>query len=81
MTELHIPQSFSAPATPYDNAVIEGFFSSLKREQLYIKEINSFDDLINNVQEYITYYNQMRPHKTLKYKNPNQVEMEFEKSK
>lgn len=77
LKELCIQQSFSKAGTPYDNAVIESFFSCLKREQLYINEINCLDDLATNVQEYINYYNQLRPHKTLKYKTPNQIESEY----
>ena len=32
---LKVAQSFSRAYTPYDNSVVESFFSSLKREELY----------------------------------------------
>ncbi len=32
---LKVTQSFSRAYTPYDNSVVESFFSSLKREELY----------------------------------------------
>ena len=31
---LGVTQSFSNPENPYDNAVIESFFSSFKREEM-----------------------------------------------
>ena len=74
---LKVKQSFSTPGTPYDNAVIESFFSCLKREQLYIEEINNFEDLLHHVNYYIDFYNDRRPHQTLEYKTPSQVEREY----
>ena len=35
LKSLHVEQSFSRTHTPYDNSVIESFFSSMKREELY----------------------------------------------
>lgn len=74
---LKIKQSFSTPGTPYDNAVIESFFSCLKREQLYIEEINNFEDLLYHVGYYIDFYNNRRPHQALEYKTPAQVESDY----
>lgn len=74
---LKVKQSFSTPGTPYDNAVIESFFSCLKREQLYIEEINNFEDLLYHVGYYIDFYNNRRPHQALEYKTPAQVESDY----
>ena len=74
---LKVKQSFSTPGTPYDNAVIESFFSCLKREQLYVEEINNFEDLLYHVEYYIDFYNNRRPHQTLEYKTPVQVELNY----
>ena len=35
LKSLNITQSFSRAHLPYDNAVMESFFSNLKREELY----------------------------------------------
>ena len=35
MRSLHITHSFSRAHVPYDNSVMESFFASLKREELY----------------------------------------------
>lgn len=74
---LKVKQSFSTPGTPYDNAVVESFFSCLKREQLYIEKIDNFQDLLHHVGYYIDFYNDRRPHQTLGYKTPSQVELEY----
>lgn len=77
LKKLNIIQSFSAPGVPYDNAVIESFFSSLKREALYVDDINNLEELIKSLDNYITYYNCLRPHNTLNYMSPNQYEKEY----
>lgn len=68
MESLKIEQSFSKTGTPYDNAVVESFFSCLKREQRYVEDINNFEDLHYHLNYYIDFYNDRRPHQTLDYK-------------
>ena len=41
LQQLGVTQSFSKASTPYDNSVVESFFSSLKREELYRKKYRS----------------------------------------
>lgn len=77
LESLKIKQSFSKTGTPYDNAVVESFFSCLKREQLYVEDINNFEDLVYHLNYYIDFYNDKRPHQTLDYKTPSQVEKEY----
>lgn len=79
LKELGVEQSFSSPGYPYDNAVIESFFRSMKTEELYKYNYNSIDELNIIVDEYIEYYNDYRPHKSLNNKTPNQFEKEYEK--
>ena len=70
-------QSFSNSGRPHDNAVAESFFASFKREELYRKNYSSEKEFKQGVDFYITFYNQQRPHRTLRNKTPNQVEIEF----
>lgn len=70
-------QSFSNSGRPHDNAVAESFFASFKREELYRKNYSSEKEFKQGVDSYITFYNQQRPHRTLRNKTPNQVEIEF----
>ena len=77
MKTLKVEQSFSQRGTPYDNAVIESFFSNMKRDDLHSRHFEYFDDLVDAVKNYIEHYNSYRPHAALGYKTPNQVETEY----
>lgn len=74
---LGITHSFSRPYVPYDNSVMESFFSSLKREELYRTKYKSEKDFRDAVDKYIIFYNTKRPHKKLQYKTPEQKEQEY----
>lgn len=78
---LKIEQSFSKKGTPYDNAVIKSFFSNMKQEELNSKDFEYLEELKNAVTNYIDYYNNYRPHKTLNYKTPKAFENEYHKTK
>lgn len=70
-------QSFSKAYTPYDNSVMESFFSNLKREELYRSKYRSENELRAAVDKYMIFYNEQRPHATNQYKTPAQKESEF----
>ena len=74
---LKVVQSFSKKGTPYDNAVIEGFFSNMKQDDLNSRDLEYYDDLKEAVDNYIDYYNNDRPHRTLNNKTPNEYENDF----
>ena len=69
-----VNQSFSPSGRPYHNAVMESFFSSMKKEELYRTEYHSESELKKRIQKYIEFYNTERPHSTLHYKSPNSYE-------
>ena len=69
-----VKQSFSATARPLDNAVAETFFSSFKREEAYRKDYTAEQHFRRSVEEYIWFYNEVRPHQTLNYKTPQAFE-------
>ena len=69
-----VTQSFSATARPLDNAVAETFFSTFKREEAYRKDYTSEQHFRRSVEEYIRFYNEVRPHQTLNYKTPQAFE-------
>ena len=72
-------QSLSRTGKPHDNAVIESFFSSLKRESLYRREYPSESAFRKGVFQYIEFYNTMRPHSSLKQQTPAQFEQAYYK--
>ena len=49
LKSLNIVQSFSRAYTPYDNSVVESFFSSLKREELYRAKYRSDKEQPNHL--------------------------------
>lgn len=69
-----VEQSFSRSGNPLDNAVAESFFSSMKREELYRRHYRSLAEFERSVAAYIQFYNAKRPHRSLNYKCPNEVE-------
>lgn len=71
---LNVKQSFSNSGDPYDNAVMESFFATLKREEVYRKKYIDYDDLKESINKYMYFYNNVRPHKSLKYLIPTQFE-------
>jgi len=70
-------QSLSRTGKPHDNAVMESFFSSMKRESLYRREYTSEAAFRNCVFQYIEFYNTKRPHTYLKHKTPTQFEQAY----
>ena len=64
---LKIKQSFSNPGNPYDNAVMESFFATLKREKVHRKKYKDYGDLKESINKYIVFYNNVRPNKSLNY--------------
>lgn len=60
-----VVQSFSAPGQPHDNAVMESFFSFIKREEIYRTHYKSEQQFAKSVDDYIEFYNTQRPHSTL----------------
>ena len=77
LKEYSVTQSFSTPGEPLDNAVAESFFSAFKKEEAYRKDYTSKRHFIENVANYIDFYNNVRPHKTNHYKTPDEVEAKY----
>lgn len=73
-----VVQSFSAPGQPHDNAVMESFFSFMKREEIYRTHYKSEQQFAKSVDNYMEFYNTQRPHSTLNYKTPDQFEAIYE---
>ena len=72
MLEKHgLIGSMSRPGCPYDNACVESFFSTAKRECISRKEYVTLNEVKADLFEYIEmFYNRKRMHKTLGYKSP-----------
>lgn len=77
LKSLKVTQSFSRAYTPYDNSVVESFFSSLKREELYRTKYRSDKEFKKAVDDYMVFYNAERPHSNNNYRTPDAKEAEY----
>ena len=72
-----VTQSFSASGSPHDNAVAESFFGTFKKEEAYRREYTSERAFRKSVDDFIRFYNELRPHMTLNYKTPAEFEERY----
>lgn len=70
-----IIQSFSRPHNPYDNSIVESFFSNFKQEEFYRRNYSSVQDLIMSLDRYMIYYNSKRPHTSINNLTPETKKM------
>ena len=74
--------SMSRVKTPEDNAFIESFFKSLKREEVFARNYESFEDVIKQLPRFIDQiYNTTRLHSSIGYQTPTEWETEVIKIK
>jgi len=74
--EFNIIQSFSKKGCPYDNACIESFHSSIKKEEIYRNTYRTFEEANRAIFKYIEgWYNRKRLHSSLNYITPHQCEL------
>ncbi len=67
--------SMSRKAMPYDNAVMESFFSSLKQELTHHERFADLDEAKRKLFDYIeVFYNRQRLHSSLGYRTPVEQE-------
>jgi putative transposase len=70
--------SMSAVGNPYDNAKAESFFKTLKQEEVYLKEYDSFADAEQNLTAFIDMvYNSKRLHSSIGYLPPVEFEATY----
>lgn len=78
LRRLGIECSMSRTGDCYDNAVAERFFWSLKHEWTKHETLVDLEAARRSVFKYIeTFYNSVRLHQTLGYRNPNEFETEY----
>ena len=74
--EFNITQSFSKKGCPYDNACIESFHSSIKKEEIYRTTYRTFEEANIAIFKYIEgWYNRKRLHSSINYMTPDQCEL------
>ena len=59
----------------YDNAPMESFFATLKKELIHHEDYETREEARQSIFEYIeVFYNQVRRHSALGYKSPDEFE-------
>jgi len=75
LLENKMQVSMSRPGTPEENAFIESFFKTLKKEEVYLKKYQTVGDVIKSIPKFIDeVYNKKRLHSSLGYMSPEEYE-------
>lgn len=76
LSQYGFQSSMNRSGNYYDNAYIESFWSTLKKELVYGEKYQTRRDAILSIFEYIeVFYNRFRKHSALGYKSPEQYGM------
>jgi putative transposase len=65
--------SMDGKGRAFDNIFIERFWRTLKYEEVYCKDYDSFEEAKTNLDEYLMYYNNNRLHQSLDYRTPKEI--------
>jgi transposase InsO family protein len=75
LTTHGITASMSRTGNCWDNACVESFFGTLKRELVYHRQYATRSEATQDIFEYIeVFYNRQRRHSTLGYRSPAEFE-------
>jgi len=65
----------SRKGDPYDNAVVESFFASLKTDRVSLRDFQTREEAKRDIVDYIEiFYNGIRLHSSLDYVSPKDFE-------
>ena len=60
---------------PYENAMMESFFKTLKHEEVYLWEYETYEDVVARLPYFLEkVYNRKRLHSSIGYRSPDDFE-------
>lgn len=62
----------------FDNIFVERFWRTIKYEDIYLKDYESVPALISGLGNYIPFYNNERPHQSLRNRTPAEVHFNYQ---
>ena len=71
--KVGIKGQYTGYDSPDDNAYIERLFRTVKEEEIWPNEYDSFAEADKAIEDYVKYYNEERVHSALDYKTPNEM--------
>ncbi|MBM7854188.1 transposase InsO family protein [Desulfohalotomaculum tongense] len=74
---FNIKRSLSMKGCPYDNAVAEAMFKIFKTEFVNGRHFDNLEELTNELDNYVYWYNHVRIHSTLDYMTPIQYKLAY----
>jgi|GEM_PF-868578 len=69
--------SYSKSGTPGDNAAMESFFGSLKKEFVYLYDFDNIEEVNLGISAYVDFYNKIRIHSFNDYRSPYEKRAEY----
>lgn len=78
LAQAGVQISMAASGNPYENAKAESFFKTLKREEVYLNDYQTFQEAEANLEQFIEeVYNRKRLHSSLGYLPPDEFEAAY----
>lgn len=78
LKEHQVFQSMSRKGNCHYNSVMENFFGLLKQEIYYSRVFNSYQELREEITDWIAYYNTKRIKKKLNWMSPAQFRLTYQ---
>ena len=80
LSQYRFKQSMRGNGNCYDNAITETFFSTIKKELIYLTKFETKEQAKNEIFEYIEiFYNRHRLHSSLGYLSPVEYKIKMTK--
>lgn len=78
LKDREIQISMSDKGNPYQNNITESFFKTLKYNEVYLNEYESYEEALSNIESFIEIvYHKKRLHSSLGYLPPEEFERQF----